>query len=70
MKKLTQLRALKLMLICSAVTASATLIWRGITLPWSEEGAIFALYGVCVGLCIGIALNMIMMKLFNKSSRR
>lgn len=58
MRKLSQKAALYRMTVAAAVVALGTLIVRGVTLPWTEEGALFALYGAGVGFALAVLCSM------------
>ena len=58
MRKLSQKAALRWMMGAAVVVALGTLVARGLTLPWSEEGALFALYGAGVGFALAILCSM------------
>ena len=57
-RRLTQRAALRYMVAAAVVVALGTLVVQGIRLPWSEEGAIFAIYGAGVGFCLAILCSM------------
>ena len=57
---------LRLLTIAALVVALSTLLIRGLLLPWSEEGALFALYGAGVGFSLAILCNMALLWLMRK----
>ena len=58
MRKLTQRAVLRLMMASAVVVALVTLALRGLTMPWSEEGLLFALYGAGVGSALTVLGSM------------
>ena len=57
---------LRVLTIAALAVALSTLLVRGILLPWSEEGALFALYGAGVGFSLAILCNMALLWLMQK----
>ena len=51
------------------IVALTTLLVRGLLLPWSEEGALFALYGAGVGFSLAILCNMALLWMMLKRGR-
>ena len=66
MPKISQKAAMRRMFAAAAVVATGTLAVRGFLLPWSEEGAVFALYGAAVGFSLAILCNMALMWLMRR----
>ncbi len=56
----------RVLTIAALVVALSTLLIRGLLLPWSEEGALFALYGAGVGFSLAILCSMILLWLMRK----
>ena len=57
---------LRVFTIAALAVALSTLLVRGLLLPWSEEGALFALYGAGVGFSLAILCNMALLWLMQK----
>ena len=55
--------------IAALAVALSTLLLRGLLLPWSEEGVLFALYGAGVGFALAILCNMALIWLMRKNHR-
>ena len=70
MPKLSHKAALRRMLAAAVVVSLGTLLLRGLTLPWSEEGAIFALYGAGVGFSLAVLCSMGLVWLLNRDGYR
>ena len=55
----------------SMIFALAVIIVSGFQLPWSEEAALFAIYGSTVGFYAAIAMSMfIILKINQKQNRK
>ena len=46
------------LVISALAIALLTLLVRGLLLPWSEEGVLFALYGAGVGFSLVVLCNL------------
>lgn len=57
---------LRLLTITALAVALTTLLIRGLLLPWSEEGVLFALYGAGLGFSLAILCNMALLWLMRK----
>lgn len=60
---------LQVLTIAALVVALSTLLLRGLFLPWSEEGVLFALYGAGLGFSLAILCNMGLIWLMRKKHR-
>lgn len=58
MSKRNPQNELRYLVISALVIALLTLLVRGLLLPWSEEGALFALYGAGVGFSLAVLCNL------------
>ena len=59
-------KTLRILTAAALVVALPTLLIRGLLLPWSEEGVLFALYGAGVGFSSAILLSMLLLWLMKK----
>lgn len=58
MSKRNPQNKLRYLVISALAIALLTLLVRGFLLPWSEEGALFALYGAGVGFSLAVLCNL------------
>ena len=70
MRRLTQRAALRGATAAAAIVALGTLLLRGLALPWSEGGALFAVYGAGVGFALAILGSMGLLWLWERKKRR
>lgn len=70
MRRLTQRGTLWGAMAAAAIVALGTLLFRGLALPWSEEGALFAVYGAGVGFALAILGSMGLLWLWDRKKRR
>ncbi|MDR1731785.1 MAG: hypothetical protein LBR61_06775 [Synergistaceae bacterium] len=60
----------KYLILLSILFAFVALLIAGLRLPWTEEGAIFAVFGASAGFCAAIIMSMLMVWKMNKNKKR
>ena len=63
-------KTLRVLTAAALAIALPTLLIRGLLLPWSEEGVLFALYGAGVGFALAILGSMGLLWLWERKKRR
>ena len=55
-RRLKDIKTALVTFVSFALTGGVLLL-NGLLLPWNEEGALFALYGACVGFVLALAVS-------------
>ena len=63
-------KMLRILTAAALAVAFPTLLIRGLSLPWSEDGVLFALYGAGVGFALAILGSMGLLWLWDRKKRR
>ena len=62
-------REFKYLIVISMVFAFLVILVNGARMPWSEEGALYAIYGATAGFYIAIVTSMLLMWKMQKNKR-